>query len=112
MHVRDPSQDRLLAARQRGLFSKSIWNFGNSPCKFFLDHPCLGNVDPRRQARSGGRLLKQDLGHLCLTVAQENNEIVMVAGKGIGAVGRDREFRPSGLLHNHPIAEIRGRGPR
>ena len=104
MHVRDPSQHRLLAARHRGLVFESIWNFRNSPCKFFLDHPGLGDGDPRRESCSGHRLLKQDLGYLCLIIAQEDNEIIMVAGKGIGAMGRDHEFRPSGLLDNHPIA--------
>ena len=47
--------------------------------------------------------MKQDPGHLGLAIAQENNEIIMVAGKGIGAIGRDLEFRPSGLPDLKPL---------
>ena len=48
---------------------------------------------------------KQHLGHLGLTIAQENNQIIMAAGKGIDAARHDLEFRPSGLLRQraaHP----------
>src|SRR5882672_9445332 len=99
-----PRSTASLLPGHRGLVPESIWNFRNSPCEFFLDRLGLGDRDPRRQSRAGHRLLKQDLGYLCLIIAQEDNEIIMVAGKGIGATGRDHEFRPSGLPDNHPIA--------
>ena len=49
------------------------------------------------------RLLQQDLGHLGLTVAQENKRSSWLAGKGIDAPGGDLEFRPSGLLRQKPF---------
>ena len=79
MQVIDPSQDCLFAAWQRGLLPKSIWNFCNSPREFVFDHLCPGNGDPRRESGARHRLLEQKLCHLCLAVAQENNEIIMVA---------------------------------
>ena len=48
--------------------------------------------------------MEQNLGHLGLTVAQENNQIIMAAGKGIDAARHDLEFRPSGLLRREPFA--------
>ena len=37
LQVIDPSQDRLLAARHRGLLPESIRDFGNSPREFLFD---------------------------------------------------------------------------
>ena len=61
LQVLDPSQDRFLAARQRRLFPESIGSLSNSPRKFLFEQLCPVRGDPRREPRSGDRLLKQDL---------------------------------------------------
>ena len=57
-HVLDPSQDRLLAARHRGLFSESIGDFRNATRKLLLDRLCPGNADPRRDPGSRHRIMQ------------------------------------------------------
>ena len=104
MQVLDPSQDRLLAARHRGLIPESVGDFRNPTREFLFDRLCPGNADPRRDQGSGHRIMKQNLGDLCLAIAQENNEVVMVAGKGVGAARPHLEFRPSGLLDEEPFS--------
>jgi hypothetical protein len=53
--------------------------------KVFLDRLRPGRCDPRRQPGAIHRLVQQNLGHLGLTVAQENNQIILAARKGIDA---------------------------
>ena len=103
LQVLDASQDRFPAARQRGLFPEPVRGRCNSPLELLFDQFCLRRGDPWCQSSAGHRLVQQGLGHLCLSVAQENNEIVMVAGKGIGAIGRNLEFLPSGLPDLEPL---------
>ena len=103
MQVVDPAQDRLLAARPRGLLPESIRRRCNSTREVFLDCPRSGRRDPRRQPGAIHRFVQQRLGHLGLIIAQEHNQIIMAAGKGIDAARRDLEFRPSGLLRNEPF---------
>ena len=57
------------------------------------------------QERYGVTLLGGDTTRAAggLTIAQKNHEIIMVAGKGIGAIGRNLEFLPSGLPDLEPL---------
>jgi len=83
LHVLDPAQHGFPAARGRHLVSKPIRHFGDAPREFVLDELGLGGRDRGANPRAGRRILKQDLAHLGLVVAQENDEIVMAARKGI-----------------------------
>ncbi len=98
LQVGDAAQDHLLAARQRGLVAESIRRRGNPAREIFLDRLRPRGRDPRRQAGAISRLVKQRLADLGLAVTQENDEVILSAGKGMFAARRDFEFRPAGFL--------------
>ena len=54
--------------------------------------------------RANRRLVKQKLVHLCLFITQENDEIILSAGKSTRAARRDLEFRTAGFLGKQPLA--------
>jgi hypothetical protein len=58
LQIVDPAQDRLLAARPRGLFPESIRRRCNSTREVFLDRPRSGRRDPRRQSGAIHRLVQ------------------------------------------------------